>query len=99
MIRVTVELLPLGNEQRKRTLGTLEICNDATGDDSIGNYEGRLNAEYTDESGRYGRVMQFNRRGQSVWSLIGAFLKLWGHTKHSPKCMSREQPRQGMLWD
>ena len=39
-------------------------------------------------TGRKGRVTKFNRRKQSVWSLVGAFLKLWGHTSHSPKEMS-----------
>jgi hypothetical protein len=51
----------------------------------IGNYRGTLHAEYTRTDGRQGRVLNFNRRGQSVWSLVGAFLKLWGHTRHSPK--------------
>mgnify|MGYP003647222753 CR=1 FL=1 len=96
MIRVTIELLPKGDESRKRQLGTMEIVNDATGNDGVGNYNGTLHAEYTDEEGRTGRVMKFNRRGQSVWSLIGAFLKLWGHTKHSPRLMTKEN--QGGLF-
>jgi hypothetical protein len=24
-----------------------------------------------------------------VWSLVGGFLKLWGHTAHSPKEMTK----------
>lgn len=88
MIRVTVELLPHGSEARKRIIGTLEIANDSTGTDSMGNYIGILHAEYTDPVGRRGRITQFMRRRQSVWSLIGAFLKLWGHTKHSASNMT-----------
>ena len=38
-----------------------------------------------------GRVIEFNRQKQSVWSLVGAFLKLWGHTKHSPAKMTTAQ--------
>ena len=38
MIRVTIELLPAGDESRKRTLGTMEISNDGTGDQEIGRY-------------------------------------------------------------
>lgn len=89
MIRVTVELLPHGDEKGKRTLGVMEIANSRTGSEFVGDYEGVLVAEYTSPVGRSGRVMQFHRKNQSVWSLVGAFLKLWGHTKHSPKLMSK----------
>lgn len=89
MIRITVELLPKGSEVGKRTLGTMEIANDATGSRSIGNYRGTLHAEYTGPAGRGGHVFQFKRNQQSVWSLVGAFLKLWGHTRHSPKLMRK----------
>lgn len=88
MIRVTVQLIPKGVETRARTLGVMEISNDATGDEATGNYTGKLVAEYTPAGGRPGRVTSFDRRRQSVWSLVGAFLKLWGHTKHSPSQMS-----------
>lgn len=85
MIKVIVELWPRGDESKKKTLGTLSIANDGTGDSNIGNYQGVLVSEYT--NGRKGRVFNFKRQEQSVWSLIGAFLKLFGHTKHSPKDM------------
>jgi len=88
MIRVTVELVPHGVESRKREIGRLEIANDGTGDEETGNYTGTLFAEYSPE-GRSGRVFAFSRQKQSVWSLIGGFLKLWGHTRHSPKLMSK----------
>lgn len=91
MIRVTVELLPHGDESRRRTLGTMEIANDGTGDQETGNYDAILRAEYT--NGRVGRVTNFHRQHQSCWSLVGAFLKLWGHTKHSPREMSKPAPR------
>ena len=91
MIRITVELLPKGDETRKRTLGRMDIANDATGDVETGHYLGTLHAEYTKPEGRRGRVTAFNRRKQSVWSLVGAFLKLWGHTKHSPLLMHTKE--------
>lgn len=93
MIRITVELIPHGDESimtQRRVLGTLEIANDGTGTLHEGNYNGILHAEYTDPAGRKGKVLKFNRRKQSVWSLIGAFLKLWGHTSHSPKLLIKE---------
>lgn len=91
MIRVTVELISAVDSSRNRILGRMEIANDTTGDAEIGNYEGTLQAEYC--RGRKGQVLNFNRQSQSVWSLVGAFLKLWGHTKHSPKLMHEEERR------
>jgi hypothetical protein len=78
MIRVTVELLPHGDESRKRLLGLLYITNDGTGTPEVGNYKGELIAEYTKPS-RKGRVVGFNRKRKSVWTLIGMFLKKWNH--------------------
>lgn len=79
MIRVTLELIPKGCEARKRTLGTIEIANDCTGTEQVGNYHGRLHAEYTGKDGRIGVVKNFCRQRQSAWSLVGAFLKQWNH--------------------
>jgi hypothetical protein len=42
MIRVTIEMLPLGNESKKRHLGTVTIANDGTGTRGLGNYIVRL---------------------------------------------------------
>lgn len=89
MIRVTIELISAVDPARNKVLGTLEISNDASGSEDVGNYNGTLHAEYTGPDGRKGRVMRFHRRRQSVWSLVGAFLKLWGHTAHSPKDMEK----------
>ena len=88
MIRVTVELCPHGDKEHARVLGTMEIAN-VGGDMEVGEYDGILHAEYTPQEGRRGHVKNFRRRQQSVWSLVGGFLKLWGHTKHSPKDMSK----------
>lgn len=68
----------------------MEIANDGTGNREIGNYEGILKAEaaYTGVMPggvRRGRLTSFARRTNSVWSLVGAFLKMWGHAKHTEK--------------
>jgi hypothetical protein len=86
MIRVTVELIPGGDESspRRKVLGSIDIVNDGTGTADVGNYTGRMRAEYTLKD-RNARVTNFHRRRQSVMSLVGAFLKAWGHTTHSPK--------------
>lgn len=80
MVRVTVELLPGGDESKARTIGIMLIANDGTGGQEVGNYNAALHAEYTGNEPRTGRVTGFDRKRQSAWSLVGAFLKLWGHT-------------------
>lgn len=87
MIRVTVELVSAVSPDRSRKLGVIEIANDGTGTEDCGHYNGTLRAEYC--LTRQGRVTHFNRRKLSVMSLVGAFLKLWGHTGHPPSKMSK----------
>jgi hypothetical protein len=89
MIRVTVDLVPHGVESRKRTIGTLTIRNTGTGTEEVGNYKAVLNAEYMKGDGRSGQVFSFHRKNRSVWSLVGAFLKLFGHTTHPPRLMRK----------
>jgi hypothetical protein len=89
MLKITVELVSAVDPVRNRVLGTMTITNDGTGTADVGNYVGTLHAEYTGKDGRKGRLTSFNRRKQSMWSLVGGFLKLWGHTAHSPKEMSK----------
>lgn len=67
----------------------MDIANDGTGTSDTGNYVATLHAEYTGKDGRKGRITNFNRRKQSAWSLVGAVLKLFGHTAHPPKDMSK----------
>ncbi|MEL7503151.1 MAG: hypothetical protein AAFN18_11850 [Cyanobacteria bacterium J06554_6] len=37
-LRITIELLPFGNQARARTIGLMEIANDTTGTKEQGNY-------------------------------------------------------------
>lgn len=39
MIKITIEIIPFGVDSMKRVLGVMDIVNDATGSDTIGNYE------------------------------------------------------------
>lgn len=41
MLRVTVELVPFGDENMSETIGTLLIVNDGTRDGDVGNYRVR----------------------------------------------------------
>jgi len=77
MIEVTAILYPKGDRAQPRVLGRIEIANDGTGDGEVGNYDGKLFAEYC--SGRPGRVLGFRRSRQSVWTLVGRFLQQWNH--------------------
>jgi len=81
MIRVTVQLISAIDPSRSRELGRIDIANDGTGGIETGNYTGTLFAEYC-RSGRHAEIKNFRRNKQSVFTLIGAFLKKWGHTSH-----------------
>jgi hypothetical protein len=75
MIRVTVELLPKGDESQKRHLGTALIANDGTGSEREGNYNVQLSK--WGEPGiawKKGRVEGFPRKGLGPWDLLGVAL-------------------------
>jgi len=80
MIRVTVEILPFGDEARRRTIASMDIWNDGSGTIENGNYEGII---YTDDSSvfRRARVVNYSRLTHPVWSLVGTFLRLFGHAE------------------
>lgn len=73
MIRVTVELVPFGDESRKVVIASAKIRNDGTGTPSRGNYECVF-------LGRRGKLIgtselkNFPRRRLLVWDLIGQCL-------------------------
>lgn len=71
MIRVTVELIPHGDESRKSTIGTMTIANDGTGEGAISNYD------YAIDTARYGIDISHSYKGKAshyrernVWHLI-----------------------------
>lgn len=71
MLRITVELLPLGDETRARHLGTAIIANDATGSRARGNYTVRLSKRGQPKSvWRRGRVEGFPRQRLGAWDLL-----------------------------
>ncbi len=74
MLRITVELLPFGNEARKRTLATGTITNLGTGSKTQGNYF----ADFRDAAGRPWRhctVTGFPRKRLLAWDLLYRVLK------------------------
>jgi hypothetical protein len=67
MIRVTVELIPFGDEEGKKIIGTMNIVNDGTGDQEIGNYMARMEGVLGKE-----KTVQIKNhiRQEGVWRLI-----------------------------
>jgi len=78
VIRVTVEIVPLGIEAHKRVLGTMTIINDGTGDTYNGNYDVRKRSgagTLRNETKVIGRVEGFKRRSHTVWQLLALALE------------------------
>lgn len=69
MLKITIELLPYGNENYKRTLSTFEIANDGTGDSKIGNYLFRSHPEF-----KWEKSIQNWDRATPVEVLVGAVI-------------------------
>ena len=71
MLRVTIELVPKGDEERCRHLGTVEIANDGTGDAATGNYAVRL-AKFgrPGETWMKGAVRGFDRIRRGPYDLL-----------------------------
>lgn len=79
MIRITIELLPKGCEERKRILGIAEIENDGTGNATRGNYKFRAWGELdilrkNVRPWKTGSVRGFYRKSSS-WKLLYLCLK------------------------
>ena len=70
MLRITVELVPHGNENKKSIIGLMEIVNDKTGTEHLGNYYYSLGNGNTINSGKYSG---FNR-SLGFWRLIEGIL-------------------------
>jgi len=68
MLRVTIELLPDGDEEAARVLGQMTIANDDTGTAFNGHYDTQLTTFDRDGGSfvRTGRVEDFNRERSAV---------------------------------
>lgn len=93
MLRVTVELVPWGDETRRKTLGTMLIVNDGTAHGARGNYDvqtfrpGRpvTGLDYFQtrsdarRAARVGRVEDWPRKSRPVWELLLRALREVGY--------------------
>jgi hypothetical protein len=76
MIRVTIELLPLGIEEEKRHIGTMIIFNDGTGSRTRGSYKYRISKQGHPLSiWKEGEVDDFARTKLGPWDLLFLVLK------------------------
>jgi hypothetical protein len=70
MIRITVELVPHGDESKATMIETMLIANDATGNYIKGNYA----YAYSDISGVKSGVVKKHPRRMGAWPLIAKAL-------------------------
>jgi hypothetical protein len=75
MLRVTIELVPQGDENRRLHLGTAEIINDGTGDSEKGNYKIRLSKWGNPaQIWKCGELRGFPRKDLGPWDLLSLCL-------------------------
>jgi hypothetical protein len=88
MLRVTVDLVPFGNEDESRPIAEMIIANDTTGTQDFGNY---VFAMWSDKSGTdYGTVKDYYR-GNGVFELIAECVTNgdWSEHELSSKLIDR----------
>lgn len=71
MIRVTIELLKKGNPNERVHKGTIEIANDKTGSDTMGNYIAKLTQAGKSVSiWKFATVWHFPRKRLGAYDLL-----------------------------
>lgn len=71
MLRITIELLPHGDESQARHMGTAVIANDGTGTAEVGNYDVSLSTfDSPDKIWKRARVKGFRRKQLGPWDLL-----------------------------
>lgn len=84
MLRVTIELIPFGNEENKRKIGEMVIANTGDGTGALGDYEAWTAPDsHSNEPLMFGKLKGYDRR-QSVWELIRLMLESIRLEKHKP---------------
>lgn len=84
MLRVTIELVPFGDEAKKRKIGEMVIANTGKNPDGTFSYAAwTAKDQHSQESGLFGRLLSFDRR-QSPWELIRLILEAIRLEKHIP---------------
>ena len=74
-MRVTVELVPLGDESKAKVLHTAVIANDGSGTKAKGNYRFALSRKGSTKPWKSGQVKGFPRLREGAWRLLYRVLK------------------------
>jgi hypothetical protein len=75
MLRITIELLPLGDESKAKRLSEMVLANDGTGDRYQANYEAWISKDdFNDTEPRYGKLSNFDR-SKDAWELLRLMLE------------------------
>jgi hypothetical protein len=87
VLRVTIELVPHGDDSRAEKIGEAIIANDGTGTTNIGNYRARIQRFSRGKNKRAltpmrCRVHGFARLTHGPWDLLYLILKEALHPKH-----------------
>lgn len=75
MLRVTVQLLPGGDESKPETLGVAYIINDGTGTNTTGYYKTAFSQRGGKRWWKKGSVDDFPRLQRNAWDLLYLALK------------------------
>ena len=79
MLRVTIELIPHGNELLKKTLGEISIINNGRGNEERGYYDVRV-VDFENQRKETGFIYNFYRK-KGFWSLLKEVLKAIDYTE------------------
>lgn len=84
MLRVTIELVPFGEESKKKKIGEMLIANTGQGRGTNHSYEGWTGYDdHSKEDAMYGKLDSFDR-SQSPWELVRLMLEAIRLEKHTP---------------
>jgi len=68
MLKITIELVPHGDKDKAKVIGTGYIINDGTGNKSLGNY--RAVFRRTRGMVKNSTIKEFTRKQRSAWDLL-----------------------------
>lgn len=69
MLRITIELVPYGNEDEASKIATMLIANEGTGDYKVGNYAYAYDYSDRPDDPMFGYVKRYPRIG-GAWGLV-----------------------------
>lgn len=84
MLRVTIELVPFGEEDRKKKIGEMVIANTGGNHEGGFSYQGWTSADgFSKTPIRFGKVENHDRN-QNVWELISCMIVQCLFCNHKP---------------